>query len=540
MNSPLSRGFLEQWLRGYSPQDVLSSITREEARRQSETEAEHKRRASGKMSLAEYTQAAWHILHPNAELKWGWALDAICLHLEAVTYGTLLDRGLMNRLLMNVPPGMMKSLMVNVFWPSWEWGPCRMPWLSYLSTAHVKDLAERDARKTKQIIESSWWQERWGRGTDADVFLVRRADDDFENNHHGTRKCLAFNGLTGGRADRVLVDDPHSTEKAESEVERLTASRIFHESLHSRVNDPNKSAIIIIMQRLHKMDVSGLALATPQGYIHLMLPMEFEEDRRCVNPIFADPRTTENELLFPERFDAAWLIREKGTIKAYGVAGQFQQRPDQREGNMFKRHWFKIVGAPPAGIRWVRYWDLAATEEKYSQASTAQTAGVLMGGGASVGFYIADSIAEFVENPGPLIKATGVTDRMRWFPYEIGAPQDPGAVGKIYKKSLALELAEFNTRFLKEGAIGSKEMRAEPMAAQAEAGNVYIVVQNPTEPLPKWAERFIERACEFPGGRKDEIDAMSGAYATLLKPPRFAAMQQRAVPETLGVQVIGR
>jgi predicted phage terminase large subunit-like protein len=413
-----------------------------------------------------------------------------------------------------------------------------MPWLSYLSTAHIDDIAVRDSRKARDLIESEWWQERWGRGTESDVYLIRRGEDDFENNHRGTRKCMAFRALTGGRADRVLVDDPHSTEKAESELERLTAGRIFHESLHSRVNDPRRSAIIIIMQRLHKLDISGLALATPQGYVHVMLPLEFEPDRRCVTPIFADPRQVKNELLFEERFPADWLAREKGTMKAYGVAGQFQQRPDQREGNMFKRHWFKIVGAAPMGIRWVRYWDLAATEEKYSQASTAQTAGVLMGGGPSVGFYIADCIAEWVENPGPLIKNTGHLDRMKYFPYEVGAPQDPGAVGKLYKKSLALELAEFNCRFLKES--GDKAMRAEPLASQAEAGNVYIVT-NPNQPLPLWAEHFIDQACEFPGGAlKDKVDAASGGYATLLKPSRQNMGGGRPIPQGLAAAVIGR
>lgn len=535
MNSQPSNSYLETLLRDYSPSTILHALEEEKARRAAESEAEQLRRASGKMTLAEYAREAWHVLHPNTPLVWGWALDAMCMHLEAITYGRFLSMGLTNRLLENVPPGMMKSLLLNVFWPSWEWGPVKMPSLTYLSTAHSDDISARDARKCRDLLESEWWQQRWGRGTDANVYLIRRGETDFENNHRGTRKCMAFRSLTGGRADRVLVDDPHSTEKAESEVERLTASRIFHESLHSRVNDPRTSAIVIIMQRLHKMDVSGLALATPQGYIHLMLPMEFERDRRCVTPIFADPRTTEGELLFPERFPADWVEREKGTMKAYGVAGQFQQRPDQREGNMFKRHWFKIIGAAPAGIRWVRYWDLAATEEKYSQANTAQTAGVLMGGGPSVGFYIADAIAEWVENPGPLIKNTGELDRMNYFPYEIGAPQDPGATGKIYKKSLALELAAFNVRFLKEGAIGSKAQRCEPVASQAEAGNLYIVA-NPNAPLPKWAETTIERLCEFPGGAlKDIPDSISGAYATLLKPARLGQHTTPVQPGSLSI-----
>ena len=55
-------------------------------------------------SLADFAKRAWHVLEPATPLKWGWALDAICAHLEAVT------RGEITRLLMNVPPGTMKSL----------------------------------------------------------------------------------------------------------------------------------------------------------------------------------------------------------------------------------------------------------------------------------------------------------------------------------------------------------------------------------------------------------------------------------------------
>ena len=71
-------------------------------------------------SLAHFAGRAWHILEPSTTLKWGWALDAICQHLETVTAGDI------RRLLMNVPPGSMKSLLTSVIWPAWEWGPRSM------------------------------------------------------------------------------------------------------------------------------------------------------------------------------------------------------------------------------------------------------------------------------------------------------------------------------------------------------------------------------------------------------------------------------
>src|SRR5690554_5717148 len=66
-------------------------------------------------SLAQFVRRAWHVLEPATELKWGWSLDAICEHLDAVHSGDILE------LLINVPPGCMKSLLTGVLFPAWEW-----------------------------------------------------------------------------------------------------------------------------------------------------------------------------------------------------------------------------------------------------------------------------------------------------------------------------------------------------------------------------------------------------------------------------------
>lgn len=66
--------------------------------------------------LYKFVKHLWHILEPNTPMVEGWPMEAVCEHLEAVT------RGEITRLLINVPPGFCKSLLVDVFWPAWEWG----------------------------------------------------------------------------------------------------------------------------------------------------------------------------------------------------------------------------------------------------------------------------------------------------------------------------------------------------------------------------------------------------------------------------------
>lgn len=154
------------------------------------------------------------------------------------------------------------------------------------------------------------------------------------------------------------------------------------------MNDPKLSAVVMIMQRIHARDLAGEALAKDLGYVHVMLPMEFEVERRCRTSIgFVDPRTKEGELLFPERFPREVVERDKKAMGQYAIASQFQQRPAPRGGGMFKTAWFSLVDAAPADCYWVRHWDLAATEKK----DAAFTAGVLIGQSRSTKmFYIAD------------------------------------------------------------------------------------------------------------------------------------------------------
>ena len=108
------------------------------------------------------------------------------------------------------------------------------------------------------------------------------------------------------------------------------------------------------MQRLHVDDVSGIIEKLGLPYIKVMLPMEFEEARRCVTPIARDPRRAEGELLFPKRFPREVVERDKVSLGPNGVAGQLQQRPFLRGGAMFKLSWFNTVPAAPKGTRWVQ------------------------------------------------------------------------------------------------------------------------------------------------------------------------------------------
>lgn len=445
-----------------------------------------------------FIREAWHVVLPDVPYVHGWHIDLLAEHLEAITFGRMIADGYENRFLANVPPGTMKSLLVSVFWPAFEMGPGGKAHFQYVVTAFREDNLVRDQNRFRKLVKSDWFQQRWP------MTIVKDSEEWFENSRGGWRTITPFGSLTGGRGDRLIVDDPHSIDTAESDLERNRATMRFRESATTRMNDPITSAIVVIMQRLHERDVSGIISEYKMPYIHVMLPMRFEVSRACVTPYGKDPRRKEGELLFPERFPKNVVDRDEGAMGAYAVAGQMQQRPSPRGGLLFQRSWFKVVDAAPGHCRWVRGWDLAASEEKTS----AFSAGCLIGHDMKQRhYYIKDVVRERVPNPETIIVNTATQDG---HDVEIDIPQDPGQAGKIQARSIVGALAGYRAFYSPES--GDKISRADPLAAQAKAGNVFLV-KGP------WNTAFLDEVASFPTGFKDQIDAASRAFSRFILIP---------------------
>jgi hypothetical protein len=275
-------------------------------------------------TFSAFLRAAWSKLEPTTTYKPSWHHDAIGEHLTAVNQGQI------QRLVINQPPGTMKSLTVSVLFQAWEWGPRRYPGLRFLTTSYREDWARRDSRKTRDLIQSEWYRTLW-----PDITLTRDGEVDFENTYLGNRKAVPFKSLTAGRGNRVVVDDPHSTEQAESDPEREVATRVFRESVTSRLNDPERDAIIVCMHRLHPDDVCGVIETLGLPYVKLVLPMEFVRSLVVTTPWFKDPRTHENELLCPNRINRETVEQNKIELGEHAYSTQYQQQAKAREGAFF-------------------------------------------------------------------------------------------------------------------------------------------------------------------------------------------------------------
>lgn len=445
-------------------------------------------RELARRSFGAFVRSGWHILEPVAELKWGWALDAICEHLEAVT------RGDIKQLLMNVPPGCMKSLLTGVFWPAWEWGPMERPGLRYLGTAHKQELATRDNMKCRRLIQSAWFQERWPLTLTGD----QNAKTKFENDKTGFREAMAFNSMTGSRGDRVLLDDPLSVDAAKSPAELKSAELTFTEALPTRVNN-TESAIVVIMQRLHEKDTSGIILKRELGYTHLCLPMRYEPKRKCSTSIgFVDPRTVDGELLFPERFPEAEVQRLERTLGSYATAGQLQQAPKPREGGMVKHAWlanrYKAPPVPELIRRIVQSWDTAKKDQvqnDYSVCTTwAETDNY---------YFLLDVWRDKVQFPD--LKRAAVDQWAKWRPSAVLIEDAASGTSLIQQLS-----ADTLMPVIPIGTKGiAKEARFEAVTPLFESGRVRLPEEAP------WVADYIEEVTGFGGGiaHDDQADSTS-------------------------------
>lgn len=330
--------------------------------------------------LLSYTRMIWPILEPEMPLVEGWLLDFMCDVLMAITFGELV------RVCFNLPPGSTKSTMLNVIWPSWEWGPQNHPSYRYLSISYSTDVPIRDNLRFASIIKHPVYQSCWGDR----VRLVRDGAEWVGNDRTGWKSVSSTGGgVTGFRGDRLLLDDLNNPKSVESEVVRDSTNKFVREIMPDRLNDLTKSAIINLQQRTHQKDATGTLLEHGQNYTFVCVPMRFDplriwpvvlkrgEDGEPTD-VWVDPRSldddgnqlegltknergepmvrpgspmarAEGESCMPERFAEETLYaleKEKGP---YAWDSQYQQYPGIRGGAIIRRDWWKLwTGEYPA------------------------------------------------------------------------------------------------------------------------------------------------------------------------------------------------
>jgi predicted phage terminase large subunit-like protein len=288
-------------------------------------------------SLREFIKQAWHVIEPGTPYIDNWHIGLICEYLEAITLGQI------RRLLINEPPRHMKSIAVTIMWPVWEW--IKRPENRWIFASFSESLSRDHSVSRRDIIRSDWYQKHWG-----DRYRLttdQNVKTEYRNDHRGVMLATSTNGtVTGKGANRIVTDDPHNPKQAESDLVRKGQVDFFKRSLWSRQNDKKKDAIVVVMQRLHEKDLSGVLLEEglsndDEKYVHLCLPAVAPTRTVITSPLGNTYVREKGDLLWPEREGQKELDAAKVALGSYGYAGQYGQRPSPQGGGKFKTAWFR-------------------------------------------------------------------------------------------------------------------------------------------------------------------------------------------------------
>lgn len=432
--------------------------------------------------LHDFVKQAWPYIETCQYID-GWHIQAICEHLEAVANGEI------KRLLINIPPRCSKSTLTSICFPAWTW--LNHPGMKFLTGSHSKELAIRDTRKTRQLIMTDWYQERWG-----DRFSLisdQNQKSFYENDQNGYRIAFStYSSFTGHGGDIILFDDPIDVRDAWSKTKRDFVNRTISESLYMRLNDKRKSAMIGIMQRSHVDDPTGyLMKMQPDGWELLMLPLEFEPHRRCKTSIFIDPRKEEGESICEERFDRK-VIDELKLVLGGSAVAQLQQRPVADGGNIINTDAFGRYKEMPKFDYIAQGWDTAFKTGERNDNSVCITVGTTKNA-----FYIIDCWCKKVDYP--TLKQAAITNADCWHP-NIILIED-----KASGQSLVQDLKDTTKLPIKEiSVVRDKEVRAHETTDLVETGKIHVPEK------AYWLNDFIDELAAFPKGRHDDrVDAFT-------------------------------
>jgi predicted phage terminase large subunit-like protein len=506
-----------------SPAVMLGLVKREQGRRDASA------------SLYEFVKQSWHVVEPGIPFVESWHIEAICEHLEAVSAGEI------HRLLINIPPRHSKSTIVSVMWPAWEW--LTDPAQKFLCASYSGNLSTRDNLKTRRLLQSHWYQERWGH-----MFSFagdQNAKQRFENDKTGYRIATSVGGTaTGEGGSRLILDDPHGAQAAQSEVMRESDLEWFDMVWSTRLNNPKTDAMVTVMQRLHEQDISGHILNDIKGWEHICIPAEWDGKARRTKLGEYDPRTIKNELICPARFGTDEITTLKQLLGVYGTAGQLQQDPAPSEGGILKTNFFELWphdSGLPSFEYILQSYDCAFTEKTTGDPTACTVWAVFTHQGQRHAMLI-DAWDEHLSYPD--LRARAVKDWTTEYggmtkdsPYSRARRPDRILVeAKASGQSLLQDL-----RLAKVPAVGynpgnaDKVSRAHQAAPTLELGLLWVPEskKNPGQPV-SWATAFLKQLGKFPVAEHDDyVDTFTQAIIYLKNDGWFNLPQARDIDEPL-------
>ena len=321
-------------------------------------------------SLYEYTKQAWHIVEPKTPFVDNWHIRLLCDYLQVVAkkipinesyrhrFEGLSDGGMIDYLLLNFPPRCMKSLLVSVMLVTWHW--IDNPEDRLLCSASNADLSMRDSLKCRDIIQSDWYQARWGARWK--MSIDQNAKKIFKNSKQGERRACSVEGkVTGQGGDILIGDDLNDMGEIYSQASRNAVLHFWNVSFSTREN-PEGARKILMQQRGHEKDIAGDAISKEKEIrlTKLIIKAIATEQENFYSPltgelVFSRPC---GGLMWPELMGHAFLEKRKAQLRN-DFEAQYQQAPKVETGNIINTSRILRLNDDPKAIQTIISIDTA-------------------------------------------------------------------------------------------------------------------------------------------------------------------------------------
>jgi len=448
-----------------------------------------------RQDLGHFAARCFYDLNPQTELAPNWHLEVIAAKLTAVSEGKI------RRLVINLPPRHLKSLIASVAFPSWCLG--HDPSAQILCVSYAQDLADKLARDCRGIMMSPWYR----RIFPTRLAPHRQAVQEFITTRQGYRLATSTGGvLTGRGADIILIDDPLKPDEALSQAQRQAANEWYDHTLYSRQNDKQQGTIVIIMQRLHEDDLVGHVLAQEPWEVVCFPAIAEADEVHEIETVWGPRgfRRDQGEALHPEREPLDTLDRIRRTIGEYNFAGQYQQSPAPSGGGLVKVDWFKRYREnerPERFDRIVQSWDTANKATELSDFSVCTTWGV-----KGKDLFLLSVFRRRLEYPA-LKRA--VRDQQSQFDANVVLIEDKASGTQLIQELIA-DGCHGVTRYQPDC---EKIMRLHAQTAIIENGFVHIPETAP------WVAEYLHEMSVFPKGKHDDQVDSTAQFLDWFKTP---------------------
>jgi predicted phage terminase large subunit-like protein len=317
-----------------------------------------------RQDFVSFSRMAYDLLGHGEPLSMNWHVEAMAYHLELVRLGRI------KRLIINLPPRYLKSLLTSVAFPAFVLG--HDPTRRLIVVSYGSDLAVKLANDCRTIINSPRYKSIF---PGLQISRMKNTESEIATTRGGFRLATSVDGsLTGRGGDIIIIDDPLKPSDACFDAKRDHVNTWFKNTLYSRLDDKQKGAIIIVMQRLRDDDLCGCQ--NSHGWVVLNIPaIALKEEQIPIGDGRFHHRHI-GDVLHPERESKSDLDNIRSELGEDIFAAQYQQCPSQPTGHMIKRDSIQRYDQPPIRTkshRVIQSWDTAIKVDATSDYSACAT-----------------------------------------------------------------------------------------------------------------------------------------------------------------------